>query len=215
VLASENWHSGVIGIVAARLVRRVNRPTILIAINGRRAQGSGRSPPNFHMRDALAACAEHLVSFGGHAMAGGIRIESREIPDFTQAMLDYAARNISEEDLVPTVRIDAETTLPALGFAVASQLAKLAPFGQGNPRPVVALRGCEVVRAPRRIGRTGQTVSMVLGQDGTTMRVVGFGMGHLAEALEGIRTVDVAAEPMLSSFGGVTNVELKLRDAKW
>jgi single-stranded-DNA-specific exonuclease len=215
VLASENWHSGVIGIVASRLVSSFNRPAILIAINRQGAQGSGRSIPGFHMRDALAACAEHLLTFGGHAMAGGIRIEPHKIPDFTRAMLDYAAGRISEDQLVPTLRIDAESTLSELNFPVANQLAKLAPFGQGNPRPVVALRRCQVVLAPRRIGRTGQTVSMVLGQNGTTVRAVGFGMGDLAEAIEGVGTVDVAAEPGVSTFGGMINVELKLRDVRW
>ena len=215
VLASESWHSGVIGIVASRLVGRFNRPAILIAVNSQGGHGSGRSIPGFHMRDAMAACAEHLVSFGGHAMAGGIRIDPRKIPDFTKAMLDYAAAHISGDQLAPMLRIDAETTLAALTFPVVNQIAKLAPFGQGNPRPIVALRGCEVVMPPRRMGQTGQTVGMVLRQDGSTVRAVGFGMGDLADMPEGIRTVDVAAEPVISSFNRMTSVELSLRDVKW
>ena len=215
VLACEDWHSGVIGIVASRLVSRFNRPTIMIAINEQGAQGSGRSIPGFHMRDALAACREHLLAFGGHAMAGGIRIEPKKIQGFKTALIEYAAGKISKEQLSPTLRVDAETTLAALSFPVASQLDKLAPFGQGNPRPVFALPNCRLVQQPRRVGRTGQTLSMVVGQNDATMRAVGFGMGDLAEALEAVATVDLAAEPMLSTFGGMTNVELRLRDVKW
>jgi len=214
VLASDTWHSGVIGIVASRLVRRFHRPALLIAVNGRGAQGSGRSIRGFHMRDALAACAEHLISFGGHAMAGGLRIEPERIPAFTEAMLAYAAENVTDEQLVPSLRIDAEATLRDLSFRTVSALARLAPFGQGNPRPVVALRGCEVVVAPRRMGRNGATAGLVLGQDGVTMRAVGFGMGALADRLAAHARVDVAGEPSLNTFRGETRVEFILRDVR-
>jgi single-stranded-DNA-specific exonuclease len=215
VLASDRWHSGVIGIVASRLVRRYSRPAILIATGPDGAQGSGRSIAGFHMREALAACSEHLVSFGGHEMAGGLRIDPDKVADFTRAMLDYARQNVADEQLTPTLHIDAEVPLAGLTLPVASQLAKLAPFGQGNPRPVVSARGCEVVVPPRRMGRDGQTVGMMLGQNGTTVRAVGFRMGDLADLLAGVSRVDVAGEPALNSFNGRTQVELVLRDVRW
>jgi single-stranded-DNA-specific exonuclease len=216
VLASDQWHGGVIGIVASRLVEEFGRPAVLIAVNGDgNGQGSGRSIRGFHMHSALAACSTHLVSFGGHAMAGGIRIRRDDVPAFTAAMQQYAAANIRPEQLRPELRIDAQTTLPALGCAVVEHLSRLAPFGQGNPPPVVAIRGCRLVVPPRRMGRTGQTVSLVLAQNDTTLRAVGFNMGDLADSLVGINTVDVAAEPVLNTFNGMTSVELKLRDVVW
>mgnify|MGYP006278509183 CR=1 FL=1 len=215
VLSSESWHSGVIGIVASRLVRRFGRPTFLIAVDGETAQGSGRSIPDFHMRDALAACGEHLVSFGGHAMAGGLRIEPGQVQAFAEAMLAYAAEHISPEQLQPSLRVDAETSLGHLSFPVARQLAELAPFGQGNPRPRVALRGCEVLNGPRRMGRNGATVGLTLRQNGTAVRAVGFRMGDLADMLDGVNRVDVVAEPMINEFNGRVNVELKLQDVRW
>lgn len=167
------------------------------------------------MCDALGACAEHLISFGGHAMAGGLRIEPKNIDAFTAAMLDYAGKNMTPQQLVPVLRLEAETTLSALSYPVVDRLARLGPFGMGNPRPLVAIRSCRIVTPPRRMGRSGQTVSLLLAQNGATMRAVGFRMGDLADLLVGIDRVDVAAEPTLNHFRGTTSVELKLRDVRW
>jgi len=215
VLASKDWHGGVIGIVASRLVARFNRPVILLAVNGADAQGSGRSVPGFHMRDALAACSEHLLSFGGHAMAGGLKTKQDKIEPFAAAIGEYARRKISNEQLTPAIRIDAEVSLAALSYNVVQQLARLAPFGEGNPPPMVAIRACRLIGQPRRMGRNGQTISLVLGQNGATLRAVGFGMGDLADELVGVNTIDVAGRPMLNNFNGTTSVELELRDVMW
>ncbi len=217
VLAGDDWHGGVIGICASRLVDRFSRPTVLIAFNGDGlGHGSARSVPGFHMRDALAACAEHLVSFGGHAMAGGLKIDPEKLPAFCAAFTEYARAHVPDEQLTPSLEIDAETTVAALGYPVVDQIARMAPFGQGNPAPVVALRGCRIVGEPKRIGRTGSTVSLMLSQGpDAAIRAVGFRMGDLVDELRGQVTVDVAAEPVLNTFRGRTRVELKLRDVRW
>ena len=216
VLASEAWHGGVIGIVASRLVDQFGRPTVLIAKNGTGcAQGSARSIPGFHMREAMAACSEHLISFGGHAMAGGMRIREEKIDEFTAAFLAYAARNLTDAQLESTLRIDAETTLSAMSYSVVEHISRLAPFGEGNPRPVLAFRRCRLLVPPKRMGRSGQTVGLILGQNDARARAVGFGMGDLADHLVGIHQVDVAAEPVLNTFAGTTTVELKLHDILW
>ena len=215
VLARPEWHGGVIGIVASRLVSRFGRPTILIAVNGRDAQGSGRSIPGFDMRAALAACGEHLQSFGGHPMAGGLRIEPRKIHDFTAAFLAHAAEMISPEQLTPTLRIDAETTLAGLPYHVVERIERMAPFGQANPEPLVLCPGVRILNPPRRMGRSGTTVGTVLQQSGVSMRAVGFGMGDLADLCVGVNTVDIVARPTLNTFRGRTSVELHLKDVAW
>ena len=215
VLAEESWHGGVIGICASRLVDKFHRPTVLIAFDGDSARGSGRSVPGLDMHEALAACSEHLIGFGGHAMAGGIRIEPGRIDEFAAAFAAYAAANLTERQLAPTIDVDAETTLAALSYKAVEHLSRLAPFGQGNREPVLAIRGCNVLVAPRRMGRTGQTVGMTLGQGRSKIRAVGFGMGDLAESLVGVNTVDVAATAVLNTFRGRTSVELHLKDVKW
>jgi single-stranded-DNA-specific exonuclease len=216
VLGSNEWHGGVVGIVASRLVERFGKPAVLVSLNGGEvAHGSARSIPDFHMRDALAACAEHLEGFGGHAMAGGVRVRPEKMEAFADAFGRYAAETIEPEQLTAALGVDAEVPLPALQYSAVEHLTRLAPFGEGNPRPIVAVRDCEVVNPPRRMGRRGGTAGLVLGQNGATLRAVGFGMGDLADLLVGVQRVDVAAEPVLNSYRGRTSVELKLRDVSW
>jgi len=215
VLASENWHGGVIGIVASRLVEKFSRPAILVAVGDQGGQGSGRSIPGFHMRDALAACAEHLQSFGGHAMAGGIRIAPDQIEPFARAMDGYALKHVPAEQLTPSLVIDAETTLAGLTYTATDHITRLGPFGQGNPRPVVAVRGVRMIAPAQRMGRSGKTVSLLVGEDNARVRCVGFSMGDLADLLAGVRVVDIAGTPTLNSFRGRTTVELQLKDVLW
>ena len=216
VLASDKWHGGVIGIVASRLVDRFHRPAILIAINGEGVgQGSGRSVKGLHMREAMDACSRHLLGFGGHAMAGGLTIDPTRIDAFADAFVQYANDHLAADALAATLTLDAETTLSALSFPVVDHLSRLAPHGQGNPQPLVAVRRCRVVSAPRRMGKSGKTLGVILGQDNVTMRAVGFGMGDLADSLAGVNEIDVAAAPNLNTFQGRTNVELMLKDVVW
>ncbi len=216
VLASDQWHGGVIGIVASRLVEKFARPAMLIAINGDgTGQGSGRSIAGFHIRKALDGCSQYLEGFGGHAMAAGLRIKADKIDAFAEAFEAQAAAQIAGTELTPKLAIDVESSLNQLGFNTVNQLARLGPFGQANPRPVVAFMGCQLLGEPKRIGRAGQSVSMVLKQHGSRMRTVGFGMGDLADYLLGINSVDVVAEPVLNTFNGRTSVELKLIDVRW
>ncbi|MCY2928399.1 MAG: single-stranded-DNA-specific exonuclease RecJ [Planctomycetota bacterium] len=215
VLADESWHGGVIGICAARLVETFGRPTILIATNGVGARGSGRSVPGFNLVSALTACSEHLAGFGGHAMAGGVRIEPGRIEAFAAAFAAYAAAHLPDGAVAPTLAVDADVSLAALNLKAVTHIAKMAPFGEGNPEPVVVLRGCRLMTPPQRMGRNGATVSCLLTQNDARIRAVGFGMGDLADLLVGVNTVDVAGTPVLNTFNGRTSVELHLKDVQW
>jgi single-stranded-DNA-specific exonuclease len=240
VLASEGWNSGVIGIVAGRLAERFHKPTVLIAIpekagekigekigtdpifRGEKrglsllspAQGSCRSIPGLDMREALAACSVYLLGFGGHAMAGGLRIAPGKIDAFAAAFAVHARTNLSPRELIPALAIDATATLAGLGFAAVEHLAKLAPFGQGNAPPLLAIEGCKVLTEPRRMGRSGKTIAFHLGQNGASLRAVGFGMAELADRLHVGAEVSVAAEPTINRFNGSASVELRLRDVR-
>ncbi len=215
VLASSNWHAGVVGIVAARLVERFHRPAVVIALDGDQGHGSARSTGGFHMRQALAACAEHLESFGGHAMAGGIRLAAGKVEAFARAFARYAGQHLSAEDLRPVLRIDAEVALEQLSGPVVEHLERLAPFGEGNPRPLVAVRSCRLLTPPQRLGRNGGTVSLLLGQGSSRLRCVGFGMGDLADRLAGTKVVDAVGRPTMNRFSGRETVEMHLRDVAW
>ncbi len=216
VVGCQDWHGGVIGIVASRLVERFARPAIVVAFNGDHGgQGSGRSIPGFHMLEALAACAEHLETFGGHAMAGGLRIPPGRFDAFTEQFLRYAGENITADQLKPVLHIDAEATLSQLSYNVVRCLTQMAPFGQGNAAPMVVVRGCKVLVPPKRMGRNGQTVGMMLQNDGANIRAVGFGMGDLADMLVGVNQIDIACKPSLNTFRGRTTIEVTLRDVQW
>ena len=167
------------------------------------------------MLEALAACAEHLETFGGHAMAGGLRIPPGRFDAFTEQFLRYAGENITADQLKPVLHIDAEATLSQLSYNVVRCLTQMAPFGQGNAAPMVVVRGCKVLVPPKRMGRNGQTVGMMLQNDGANIRAVGFGMGDLADMLVGVNQIDIACKPSLNTFRGRTTIEVTLRDVQW
>jgi single-stranded-DNA-specific exonuclease len=134
VLAGEGWHPGVVGIVASRLVERHHRPVVVISLDGEGGgRGSGRSIPGFDLHAALAACSEHLTSFGGHRAAAGVALRAEELDAFREAFAAHAAAVLGPEDLRRTERIDAMVGGLGLGLDLAEELGRLAPFGMGNP----------------------------------------------------------------------------------
>jgi single-stranded-DNA-specific exonuclease len=145
VLADEEWHQGVIGIVASRLVERFHRPVVLIAGGEQEWKGSGRSISAFDLHAGLAACAEHLTRFGGHRAAAGLSIDPDRVEPFAAAFADHAAAHLAAEDLRPRIVIDA--VLPPgeqPTHGLCTELKQLAPFGQGNPRVTLLAPACEL-----------------------------------------------------------------------
>jgi single-stranded-DNA-specific exonuclease len=134
VVAGENWHPGVVGIVASRMVERHRRPAVVISLDGEGGgRGSGRSIPGFDLLAALEACAEHLEGFGGHRAAAGLQIEAENLPAFQEAFAAHANRMLAAEDLRRVEKVDAMVGGVGLGLELAEELRQLAPFGMGNP----------------------------------------------------------------------------------
>ena len=144
VLAREEWHEGVIGIVASRLVDRYHRPVVLIAGGEREWKGSGRSTGSFDLHGGLAACSEHLVRFGGHRAAAGLSIDPAEVEEFATAFAAHADANLSEAELAPVTAVDALVHGSDLTLDLCAELARLAPFGLGNPGVTLLVAGCEL-----------------------------------------------------------------------
>jgi single-stranded-DNA-specific exonuclease len=215
VLASHGWHAGVIGIVAARLVDRFHRPAIMISVGTDEAQGSGRSIPGFDLHAALASCAEHLRSYGGHAMAAGIRLAPDQIEPFTDAFLHVANGRLTGEDLVPKLRLDAEISLDELTMPTAEAVLALGPFGLGNPRPRFASDWIELADEPRAVGQHGRHLSASFHQDGVRMRAIGFGLADRLEDLKQHRRCRVAFEPIINEFNGRRSVEMQVVDFRF
>jgi single-stranded-DNA-specific exonuclease len=144
VVAGEDWHEGVIGIVASRLVERYGRPVVLIAGAEGNWKGSGRSTSAFDLHGALSACSEHLERFGGHRAAAGLTIRPDRVDAFAAAFAAHADEALTESDLRPRIAVDAVVPGTALGLPLCEELARLAPFGLGNPGVTLLVDGCEL-----------------------------------------------------------------------
>ncbi|MFC1783637.1 DHH family phosphoesterase, partial [Planctomycetota bacterium] len=162
VTAAEGWHGGVIGIVASRIVDKFRRPTIVISQQGDQAMGSCRSIEGFDIFRALQGCSEHLLEFGGHAMAAGLSLEPGKIEVFREAFNDYTSRHLSEDDLIPTLKIDAEISLSELDLKTVEMIERLGPFGAGNPKVMLKARDLRLMSAPRRIGSQGNHLQLTV-----------------------------------------------------
>lgn len=222
VLASREWHAGVIGIVASRLVERFGRPTILIALNDVEGQGSGRSVRHFPLHEALQACDTHLLSHGGHAMAAGLRIHADRVDHFTEAFQSEAANRLTSADLRPRLQLDGVVDLGMLTAELVTQIQRMAPFGTGNPRPLFATAEVELAEPPRAVGG-GQHLQFVLRQstasdgspDNSHRKAIAFNRGRFAEELADHPRLRVAFEPILNEWNGQRKVELKVVDWKY
>ncbi|MHC4619826.1 MAG: single-stranded-DNA-specific exonuclease RecJ [Planctomycetota bacterium] len=218
VLAREDWHTGIIGIVASRIAEKFYRPTILInADNSGKtiAQGSGRSIPGFSLLDAVSACSEHLVSFGGHKMAAGLTIETEKIPQFTTDFEAYANQNLNANDLVDKLHIDAAAPLGGFKKETISELQRLKPFGQGNPRPVFATRGVRLAGPPRKVGSKSEHLQLAITDNETAIRCIGFRFAELEKKLLEHDFFNVAYQPQINNYNGGSNVEFVLADIQF
>jgi single-stranded-DNA-specific exonuclease len=175
VLAGEGWHPGVIGIVASRVVERIHRPVVLLALDGDRARGSARSIPGFDLYAALDRASAHMLRFGGHKQAAGMDVSRDEIPRMRAAFNDAAREELSERDLRPTLRTDLDLTLDEVDLQLIHWLDYLGPHGIGNPGPVFVARGVTLDK-PKTVGRGHLKVGL---RDGRA-RLDGIGFG-LAE----------------------------------
>jgi len=215
VLAGTGWHQGVIGIVAGRLAEKYHRPVVVISLDAtgtRPAVGSARSVPGVDLHQALSACSEYLMGFGGHAAAAGLTIEPARIDLFRQEFCEQIALQTSEAPAAE-LRIDAEAPLGAFSLRVVEQIERLAPFGHGNPRPVLCASGVQVLGQPRLMGSADQHLAVQFVQDGVRMRAVAFGRGDWAEPLASAdEPLDVAFRPVINTFRGHRRVEAHLVD---
>jgi single-stranded-DNA-specific exonuclease len=144
VVAGADWHEGVIGIVASRLVERYRRPVVLIAGSDELWKGSGRSVPAFDLHGALSACSDHLARWGGHRAAAGLSIEASEVEEFARAFAEHADAVLSDDELMPVAHVDAVVSGDRLTLALCEELKQLAPFGLGNPGVTLVLPSAEV-----------------------------------------------------------------------
>jgi single-stranded-DNA-specific exonuclease len=215
VLGQRGWHPGIVGIVAGRLAEKYHRPVVMIAqdeLGAKLGIGSVRGVPGFKIHEALAACTHLLVSHGGHAAAGGLKIEDGNVAAFREEFCEFAARQICEADRVAELWIDGETILASLTISAVEQIERLAPFGQGNHRPLLCASGVHLAEPPKRIGN-GRHLSLRLDQHGARLRGVAFGGGDWAGELSTAQgPLSFAFRPVINNFNGRRSVELHISD---
>ncbi len=211
VLASDRWHPGVIGIVASRIVERIHRPTVLIALHDGVGKGSGRSVPGYHLQQALAACAEHLERFGGHRAAAGCSLAPSRVEGFRAALQAHAREVLLVEQLTPELRLDAEIGLDEATPELERVLRHFAPFGIGNPGPVFAAYAVGLAAPPRVVG--SKHLKLTLTGQGARLDAIGFGMADRLAECEG-GSLDVAfrlEENSWTTRNGTTRTTLQAR----
>jgi len=215
VVADGAWHPGVVGIVAARLVERYHRPAVVLCVSNGTATGSARSVEGVSIHDALTRCAGRLTRFGGHAMAAGLALRSEAIDAFRDELVAAVNAALPAEALCGRVSVDAELGLGECSIEAARQLGRLGPFGRGNPRPKLLLRGVTLARPPERVGRQGAHLKLRLRDGGGAhASAIGFGMGELAERLAGGVSIDLVAEMKLGSYAGRDTLDLLAKDLR-
>ncbi len=213
VVGGEGWHRGVIGIVASKLVDTFHRPAIVLSVDGDVAHGSCRSFSRFDMLGALERCAHLLTRFGGHRQAAGLTLEASRIKELRRAVNDVADETLGPDDLIPRLRIDGDLTFRGITGGVAAAVASLAPFGAGNPRPVFAARGVEIIDGPRKLKE--RHLKMSLKQEGRIFRAVAWRAAERHEFLTQHKAaLDVAFSLEQNQYNGETYVELTLADLK-
>jgi len=216
VLAHEDWHPGVVGIVASRLVERFCRPVVLLCIDPSTAtaKGSARSVDRVNLHQAIDACSEHLSKFGGHAMAAGLSLPVSSIDAFRQALVQQVNAVLDTADLVPHISIDASAAIEDCTVPLFSLIQSLAPFGRGNPKPRLMMQGLKLDRPAQRMGSMGRHLSLQLKGPGRSIRAVGWGMGDLAEQLPVATQIDVVFQPSINDWRGNQSAELSLVDIR-
>jgi single-stranded-DNA-specific exonuclease len=216
VLGGVDWHAGVIGIVAGRIAEKYHRPVVIISWNAlgtKPGVGSARSAGGLNLHEALTSCSDHLVSYGGHAQAAGLNVEESKLEAFRAGFCEYVASEMSEQDRVPEIHIDAEATLGQMTLDTLRQIEQLAPFGNGNPRPVLCASGVNLAGPPRRMGGGDRHLSLRVRQHGRTLRAVAFGQGEAADELAQVDgALDIAYRPVINEFNGRRSVEMHLVD---
>lgn len=214
VIHARNWHPGVLGIVASRIVEEYYRPTVLITFDDEGdGKGSARSIHNFHLYDALKSCGHCLEVFGGHKYAAGLQIKEKDLDEFVEAFDRAAHDTLTLEDLVPEIMVDLEIDLDQADYDLLRSLQMFQPYGPGNPKPVLVANDLSVVGYPRIVGNNH--LKMRVRHNGRQIDAIGF---HLADKLKEINTardkISMAFVLEENEWNNVRHLQANIKDIK-
>jgi single-stranded-DNA-specific exonuclease len=213
VLAAEGWHPGVIGIVASRVVERIHRPVIMIAMDAetQRGRGSARSIPAFDLYGAIHNCSRWLERYGGHHQAAGMEVRADRLAAFRTAFNEQARASLAPADLIPECKLDLEITLVEANADLLRYMKHFGPFGMGNPSPVFVSRGVTVIGYPKEVGDGHLKLSLM--QDGARLPAIGFRMADKLLEIDVTRgPIDIAFQLQENHYMGRVELQARLID---
>jgi len=211
ILYSERWHQGVVGIVASRIAKKYYKPTIIIAIEEDEGKGSARSIDEFHILDGIVKCTDLLETYGGHKLAAGFSIKKDKLDEFRHRFYQIVDQTLSEDDMVPKIKVDVEIDLSQVTLQLIDKLHILDPIGQGNPQPIFVSRSLFLRSLPRVVGRNH--LKIWFEDKDRTVEAIAFNMADRLNSLSDTRIpYDIAYVPKINSYYGTDSIQLVIRD---
>ena len=209
IIAGENWHHGVIGIVSSKITDLYFKPSILLCYENDLAKGSGRSIPGFDLHDALMKCQNTIEKFGGHAMAIGITIKKENFDKFSSEV-EEVAKEAKINEIIPIINIDAKIDLEEINKDIVESLKQLEPFGEGNKMPIFVFKNLKIDSI--RSLTEGKHIKLTLKNANTVIDAIGFNLGYLADEYRIGDKIDVVGTLEINSFNGVESLQIGIKD---
>ena len=209
ILGEDNWHHGVIGIVASKITEIYFKPSILICFDDNIGKGSGRSIPGFDLHEALCECSQYLEKYGGHSMAVGLSLKRENFKKFKEKF-EEIAQNSKLDNIIPIIKIDKQIYLEDFDISLAKELTKLEPFGEGNKMPLFSYKNLKIDSI--RSLTEGKHLKLTLKDGNKIISAIGFNMGHLAEEYLIGDKVDIVGILEINRFNGMENIQMNLKD---
>lgn len=215
VVAGDGWHRGVIGLAASRITEKLNRPSVVISVENGIGHGSARSIANYHLLKGLDSCGDLMEQFGGHAAAAGMKIKAENINDLREKLNEHAIKNLSDEDLIPELRIDAQVSANTMDLSVVEELKMLEPFGAGNPKPVFVTKDLILVDEPFVMKEKHLKMRLADAKGKTFEAVWWDGVEKSKEqTLKPKTRIELAYTPEANTWQGNTRLQLVVEDLR-
>lgn len=215
VLFKENWHSGVIGIVASRIKEVYNKPTVIIGVENKIGKGSCRSISKLDIVEALNFCNSTLGGYGGHPMAAGLTIKESSLKEFKKLFESYCSSNLKKSDLIPRINIDAEIRLSEVNGRMINFLKYLEPYGPKNSKPIFLSTDIKVEGIPNVLGKDQSTLKFKVRQDRSIYEAIGFRMIDDYEKLIVGRAIDILYNISENHWNGKTSLQLEIKAIRY
>lgn len=213
VLFKEDWHKGVIGIVASRCIEHYHRPTIIFTESNGKATGSARSVPDYNIYDAILQCEDLLDSFGGHQFAAGLTLKKENVPVFSKRFEEVVSSNITEELLIPRIDVDLEIDLSEIDFSLIKKLEQMSPFGPQNMQPIFISRGVKLVSGLKILKEKHLKFQVIQGKS-FPYQCIGFNFVDYKELINSSKSFSICYSISINEFRGEKSIQLQIRDIK-